>query len=51
MSEPENKQDTGGQGGRLALMRLYDELDDAGKQELLRFAVTLRRQKPDGGTA
>lgn len=37
-----------GQGDRLALLRLYDELDDAGKQELLRFAVKLGRAEHVG---
>lgn len=43
------KQESGvalrGQGDRLALLRLYDEMDDHKKQELLRFAVLLARRE------
>lgn len=35
-----------GRADRLALLRLYDGLDDAAKQELLRTAVRLSR-KPE----
>lgn len=33
-----------GRADRLALLRLYDQLDDADKQELLRTAVRLARR-------
>jgi hypothetical protein len=41
------------QGDRLALLRLYDEMPDAAKQELLRLAMNLVRRtqsaEPDAG--
>lgn len=43
MSEQMGETASEGRGDRLALMRLYDKMDDAKKQELLRFAVSLAR--------
>lgn len=33
-------------GAKGALIRLFDELDDTAKQELLQFAEQLRQKKP-----